>query len=193
MIHTEDSFIGVYENVLTKFECDKLISEFEKLTEFFPENTKYGLNHFQNYELGRNDTQLFLPPGASGSGQLINNALNKCIEQYSNTYWSVKQISARSFEIKLQKTLPRGGYHTWHCESTNRESMERVLAWMIYLNDVPDNEGETEFLWQKVKVKPVSGRCVIWPAMFTHTHRGNPVYSCNKYIATGWYVYDFSK
>jgi len=189
----EDSFIGLYDGALSKLECNRLIDEFEKLYLFNPANTKSGTNHCSNLELGRNDTQIFLPPGASNAGSIINNALNKCIEQYSNNYWPIKQISAKSFEIKLQKTLPKGGYHTWHCESTCRESMERVLAWMIYLNDVPDNEGETEFLWQGIKVKPVTGRCVIWPAFFTHTHRGNPVYSCNKYIATGWFVYDFVK
>jgi hypothetical protein len=27
----------------------------------------------------------------------------------------------------------------------------------------------------------------IFPAAFTHTHRGNPVYSKDKYIATGWF------
>ena len=30
---------------------------------------------------------------------------------------------------------------------------------------------------------------LIWPAQFTHTHRGNPVYNCTKYVATGWIEY----
>jgi hypothetical protein len=32
---------------------------------------------------------------------------------------------------------------------------------------------------------------LIWPAAYTHAHRGNPVYGKNsKYIVTGWFYYD---
>ena len=104
----------------------------------------------------------------------------------------VRQINQDNFskEVKLQKKPPRGGYHQWHCEQCNNDTSSRVLGWMVYLNDIPDGEGETEFIWQKLRVKPESGKFLIWPASFTHTHRGNPVYSCDKYIATGWYTFD---
>ena len=35
----------------------------------------------------------------------------------------------------------------------------------------------------------VEGRCVIWPAFFTHTHRGIVSKTETKYIATGWFQY----
>ena len=57
---------------------------------------------------------------------------------------------------------------------------------MVYLNDV-EEDGETEFLYQELKLKPKKGRVVIWPGSFTHLHRGNPPRS-TKYIATGWYA-----
>ena len=62
----------------------------------------------------------------------------------------------------------------------------RVLVNMMYLNDV-DEGGETEFLYQSMRVQPKKGRVVIWPAGFTHTHRGNPPLAGEKYIATAWY------
>jgi hypothetical protein len=31
------------------------------------------------------------------------------------------------------------------------------------------------------------GTVLIWPASFTHTHRGNPPYSQNKYTITSWF------
>ena len=37
-----------------------------------------------------------------------------------------------------------------------------------------------------LRVKPKQGTLVIWPAAFTHTHRGNPPLSNDKYIVTGW-------
>jgi len=61
---------------------------------------------------------------------------------------------------------------------------------MLYLNDVPEGEGETEFLHQGMRVQPRKGDLVVWPAFFTHVHRGNPVYTTDKYIATGWMLWD---
>ena len=38
-----------------------------------------------------------------------------------------------------------------------------------------------------LKVQPKKGVFVFFPASFTHTHRGNAVYTHNKYIAN-WLV-----
>ena len=35
-------------------------------------------------------------------------------------------------------------------------------------------------------MKPVKGRVLIFPAAFTHTHRGGLVLDGTKYIATAW-------
>ena len=52
---------------------------------------------------------------------------------------------------------------------------------------IPEGEGETEFFEYGVKLQPKKGAVCFFPSSFTHTHRGNPVYKHNKYIATGWY------
>ena len=54
------------------------------------------------------------------------------------------------------------------------------------MNDVEEG-GELEFLHQNLRFKPRKGDFLIWPAHFTHMHRGNPPISNTKYIATGWY------
>ncbi|WP_428102084.1 2OG-Fe(II) oxygenase [Candidatus Rariloculus sp.] len=77
-----------------------------------------------------------------------------------------------------------------NCENFNKATALRAVAWTIYLNDIPEGEGETEFIWQKLRVQPEAGMCLLWPTQFTHTHRGNPVYSTTKYIATGPLTYD---
>jgi hypothetical protein len=75
--------------------------------------------------------------------------------------------------MKIQKTQPGQGYHIWHAETTNKETANRLLTWTVYLND--DFEaGETEFLYQQYRYKPSKGDCIIFPAAYTHTHRGNP-------------------
>ena len=57
---------------------------------------------------------------------------------------------------------------------------------MVYLND--DFEGgETEFLYYKRRERPEKGKLLLWPAGYTHTHRGGMVLKGNKYIVTGWF------
>ena len=73
----------------------------------------------------------------------------------------------------------------WHSESSARGVCNRILAWTLYLNDVEEG-GETEFIYQHLRIKPKVGTVIIWPAGFTHTHRGNPPISGDKYIITGW-------
>ena len=65
----------------------------------------------------------------------------------------------------------------------------RVLAWMTYLK-VPEEGGETEFLYQSKRIEPIVGRTLIWPAYFTHLHRGNPPLKGEKYYITGWFERD---
>ena len=57
------------------------------------------------------------------------------------------------------------------------------------LNDIPENEGETEFLLEKIKIQPKKGMMCIFPASFPWQHRGNPVHIYNKYISTGWWLF----
>jgi hypothetical protein len=63
-----------------------------------------------------------------------------------------------------------------------------LLLAIGYLNDVEEG-GETEFLYQGVRVKPKKGTIILCPAAFTHTHRGNPPLSGDKYIINTWVQY----
>jgi hypothetical protein len=184
---THNQFIGVYENILSEEKCKSII----ELLESDLKNKIYekGSDNFSKDKMERHDYSIGYH-SSDNSNQivfLINNALEKCINLYADEFWPIKQLKATSLHVKLQKTPPRGGYHVWHCEQEGSD-YDRVLAWTVYLNDIPNGEGETEFLWQGLRVQPKAGTVCIFPAAFTHTHRGNPVYSCNKYIATGWYT-----
>jgi hypothetical protein len=88
-------------------------------------------------------------------------------------------------DMKVQHIRKGGGFHIWHSE-WNKEQMSRFLVYQLYLNTLPEGEGETEFLNQGVRCKPEAGKLLIWPAQWTHTHRGNPNYSTDKYVLTGW-------
>ena len=87
---------------------------------------------------------------------------------------------------KMQKTEQSQGYHVWHMEhSSGMDSYRTICALSLFLNDVEEG-GELEFLYQSKRVKPKQGDFVLWPAGYTHHHRGNPPISGVKYIYTGW-------
>ena len=83
--------------------------------------------------------------------------------------------------IKIQRYQPTQGYHVWHPEVTNQGNAGRVLVCLLYLNTVEEG-GETEFLYQKMHVPAVQGTLAIFPATWTHLHRGNAPLKGNKYV-----------
>ena len=184
-------FIGIYQNSIDRDTCDEMVDTIKRYFSIrSKDNFILGETQFENSEFSRLDYAINGLVELPFESNIIQKALDVGMYSYASHYFTVKQLTASSKEVKIQWTPPRGGYHYWHCEQCNLPTSSRVLAWMIYLNDIPSNEGETEFIWQKLRVNPEAGKLLIWPASFTHTHRGNPVYSCDKYIATGWYTFD---
>ena len=86
---------------------------------------------------------------------------------------------------KIQYFKRNGGFFSWHCERGNRYFATRAIVYMTYLNTVKD-KGETEFKYYGKKVKAKKGLTLLWPPDFTHTHRGIPSPTEEKYIVTGW-------
>jgi len=120
------------------------------------------------------------------SHEFVNTFFDEIYPIYTDKYFVLGASSRHSiFEVKVQKTLPCEGYHVWHHEKDAFRTRNRLMAFILYLNDVEEG-GETEFLFQKFRMKPKKNRLILWPAGYTHTHRGNPPLSGEKYIATGW-------
>lgn len=90
----------------------------------------------------------------------------------------------------IQYYPPGGGFKIWHTERAAAHIPQtfRHLVFMTYLNDVTDG-GETEFFHQKLMVQPRKGLTIIWPADWTHTHRGVPSMTQEKIIITGWFSF----
>jgi prolyl 4-hydroxylase len=99
--------------------------------------------------------------------------------------WTCKE------QINIQHYKPNGGFFHWHCErgAGTFPIVSRHLVFMTYLNDVTDG-GETEFYYQKIKIKPQKGLTLLWGSDWTFLHRGIPSPSQEKLIATGWYSYN---
>ena len=166
-------------------ECKKVINYFEshKELQFEGFGGSGRINHDikKNIEIGCNFDK-------SQGPCWISKYLNIALREYTQQYPETNNLSSfdKSQCFKLQRYFPSEGYFAYHCENDDSSVSNRVLAWMIYLNDVTDG-GHTEFLNQKKKYQPRMGDVLIWPAYFTHTHRGVVSKSQIKYIATGWF------
>lgn len=187
-----DRFVGIFDNAFTEEYCDKAVKYYEDLVA-----NGFGQTRKKSEEAAKtwkDDVQVF-GHCADTIGEVplqdLMPEFNKvfwdvCYPSYSDEFAVLHEIDKHSiYSYKIQKTKIGGGYHVWHCEDGSRAMCNRVLAWILYLNDVEEG-GETEFLYMHMRVRPKKGRLVIWPAGFTHTHRGNPPISNDKYIVTGW-------
>lgn len=190
------NFIAMWDNAVSNEYCDQLIewwnqSEMTVVSDpskqVFADTYDVRDGGKANGAKNRKDVSYFLEKTGSPEIQKpMIDAIRACVAEYQQHYPNLESYHLYSYEIKVQKTPPHGGYHVWHHEHSTDSSMSRILTWTLYLNDIPEGEGETEFLYQGMKVQPKKGRFCLFPAGFTHLHRGNPPYSCDKYIATGW-------
>ena len=137
------------------------------------------------------DISLFFSDSCRPSS-ILGNALHFCVQDYVRRNNELDCIEEWGlFEgYNLQKYNPGQGYYISHCENGGGAGLRRVLAWMIYLNTVPSqNGGGTDFLHQKLTLQPEAGTIVLWPASYTHVHRGGFLTgNVDKYIATGWFI-----
>jgi hypothetical protein len=187
--YTIGNFVGVFKNAFSKDYCEKVVSQYESMVA-----SGHGRTRFQSegaIKTIKDDIQFFSDDVDSVPLRSLTREFNelfwgKYFPIYEQEYSSLKDSGRHAnYAFKVQKTKIGGGYHIWHYESGTRDCCQRLLTWILYLNDVDDG-GETEFLYQHMRVKPEQGTLVIWPAAFTHTHRGNPPLSNDKYIVTGW-------
>lgn len=185
------NFVGIFDDNSIDDFCDLVIASFEdahrnKITinrqqenKDVPSTTKDDtLTHFE-----------LLPNGTELADKFYSMFWDVWYKKYAEKYGVLRDSGWHSADgFKIQKTEPGQGYHVWHYEADSMDMSTRLLTWILYLNDV-DEGGETEFLYLHSRIKPKKGRLIVWPAGFTHTHRGNPPLSGSKYIATGWITF----
>jgi len=174
------AFIGAF-NVGPNI-CDKLTEQFKKHSKLI----KYSDDMRQYHRLVNTD----IDKSVDVEYKAI---LQECLQAYGQLYPSVYRNNLTwgiSDPYNLQRYAPGKHYSEWHTESYGPEPKKflRILTFITYLNDIQEG-GETEFLYQKCRVRPQKGLTLIWPAGWTHIHKGLPAEKEVKDIVTGWCVY----
>jgi len=167
--------------------CDDLIKYFKRSKDKRP-----GIFSEGRYDKKSKDST-DVPIKDASSPVIINylNQLTQLLELYKHKYKFINDCNRWNilFPLSIQSYKPKQGYRVWHYERDGFENCHRMLVFMTYLNDVTEG-GETEWYYQKLKLKPKKGLTVFWPTDFNFTHRGVPSLTRHKYIITGWFGYN---
>ena len=176
------NFIEKYK-INTKL-CDQFIDYHKK-------NKEYKLNGFIGNETGMyvdekqkksTDVYFFNQSKEKFIVEFFSN-LSNCLIEYCNKFKISHSLHTHVSNL-IQHYNPGDGYYALHYERGGGASIKRELAYMMYCNNVLN--GGTEFPFQNKKLNAIKGHLYIWPAFFTHPHKGIISHKKEKYIVTGW-------
>ena len=122
----------------------------------------------------------------------LTTPLNDVIEEYKTIYPAIDTYIS-SWQVyrwaQLMRYMAGDYYSREHCENSGSVTPDdchtRVFGWMAFLNNIQEGGG-TMFTQQNVIIKPREGDLYIWPAHWTHMHKGVVAPTETKYIITGW-------
>ena len=187
-----DNFISLFSPTDLKF-CDKIIKYFEERQELhLSGSTSTGINFYS-----KKTTEIAITPNHIEKDFIfIEEYLSFVMHCYLNytQKWPILIDFATNVEIgvfNIQKYNTGDHFNKLHTERMNYGTLQRVLVWMTYLNDVEEG-GHTQFDYLNTKIRPTKGLTLLWPSDWTHAHRGCSVLKGNKYIITGWIDLSFS-
>lgn len=182
-----NSFVFEKPNALSKEFCIDVIARFEKDEEG---QYKGRIGQHANEDNSIKKSTDLLVSGKEhwkDIDKALFQSLGRAVIEFRETYPFFKG-PFKDMGYGIQRTNPGEHYH-WHIDGGSHDFSHRQLVAIWYLNDVVDQGGETEFLFQDIKIKPELGKLLLFPPFWTHEHRGVTLESGVKYIATTWVVF----
>ena len=171
--------------------CDELIDFFKSRPDKFSAHFRRGEQDCQIDESVKSGLEIAINPFSIELKEYLID-LQKCLNNYIKKYPYSNGYSAFTIKenIKIQYYKPGQGFLKFHTERGGpyEPISARHLVFMTYLNTIEDGGG-TEFYHQNYITSAEKGKTVIWPADWTHTHRGIISKNEEKYIITGWYSF----
>ncbi|MGD8575645.1 MAG: 2OG-Fe(II) oxygenase [Thiohalophilus sp.] len=181
-----NSFIFEQPDALTPELCGEMIERFEQHSE---EQYPGRIGQTVNEDSGVKKTTDLVISGKEhwkDIDQALFRSLKSALLEFRETFPYFKG-PFKDMGYGLQRYQP-GEYYHWHIDGGSHDFAMRQLVALWYLNDV-SHGGETEFLYQNIKVKPQTGKLILFPPFWTHEHRACVLDEGIKYIATTWVVF----
>ena len=183
------NFIGSWA-IEPQSVCDELIAYFElNKSRQKQGSTSEGedLETKNAIDLTISPKELLLPENKCF--QTYFTALFECHADYTMQWPFLKEL-AKELDIgrfNIQRYQRNQHFQKVHTERSGIGNLHRLFAWMTYLNDVAaEDGGSTIFTHYGLKFQPQKGQTLIWPAEWTHAHKGSMLTDKSKYIITGW-------
>ena len=180
-----ETFIRSYDNAIPNVLCDKLVEKFESNQDQWEHRDKQTTDRGN---LTFNEVHCFK---YMDTWKEEMEALSNIFKMYTLEY--MKQFNQFCFppkygfeSFKMKKYEPNGiDEFGWHVDVNTTDSMRRWLAFFLYLSD--NEEGKTEFPYQKVTTDCKKGTMVLFPPMWPWLHRGmkpikEPKYFMGSYL-----------
>ncbi len=184
------NFIGSWE--METLICDEIIAYYEKNKEKQIQGST-GLGAISLETKNRRDISISPKELNLKGNEIFNKYFENLFEFHKdyNKQWPFLASIVSKLEIgrfNIGKYIKGQHFQKIHTERAGLGSLHRLLAFMTYLNDVEDG-GSTYFSHYDLEIKPQKGLTIIWPAEWTHAHKGNIINSGSKYIITGWLTF----
>ena len=180
--------------------ADAVISFFDRRVDLHRSGVAFGDEESEKFaEPAKISTDISLvaldrsDPESFAMSDVVLRGVNAALEKYLQERPMLRECSpGQSLFVvpifNIQRYAPGEGFKRWHCDWTTigdaTEPVHRVLAWILYCNDI--ELGGTEFYWQDHHESAERGKLVIFPAGPSHIHRGRVNENVIKTIATGW-------
>jgi hypothetical protein len=194
-----DPYIYTQENAIPKQLCEEIINYFEGNKQDHNFGSTIGgvvkdvkdttdisismINNDQSVEINKLKKLILdeLDYHISEYYKNINNLYKNEIDRIQKPKLGTEGFLIQKYEKGVGKYI----YHNDGLTSNYANGLLiRELTFIFYLNDV-NIGGETEFM-NTYKIRPRSGKILLFPSIWTYHHRGNVPISESKYIITGW-------
>lgn len=187
-------YILEIDNAVSKEFCEDVISRFENDERQVIGSTIGGVDE----DVKKSIDLAISAPSIRGDWRDVIDKVGNCVSDGLKTYQKYVNEEgldrcftlANTIEIstiglpQIQKT-EKDGFYSWHHDG----HLNRILTYIIYLNDVEESAGgTTDFLCGK-KIQPKTGKLVIFPANLTYLHRGAKLKDGVKYLLTN-FIYE---
>lgn len=194
-----DTYIHIEEKLLSKEICVDIIEIFDKEEKLGDARTIGGVKKDVLLAQSCHSSNLYDNPKWKNIECFVLKETTKALDRYISklnkrivNYTTFSEVERNGFNMNKYSvdTSGRYSYHTDRFVEPETD-LERVITFIWYLNDVLEG-GETEFNGN-IKVKPETGKLLMFPSTWTYPHSSLPVVSNNKYIIVGWFSISLKK
>lgn len=179
-----DKYIRVYDDVIDKDLCDKLINKFEKEKSHQENVVLEDHRSFKQTNLHAHDEWKKFRENLQG---VFLEQVEKYREDCGIQDWMFpKQFALEQFRMK--RYLPNDvDEFKDHVDVGNHATARRFLVFFLYLDD--NEGGQTEFMDYDISVQPKAGRLLVFPPMWDYPHAGRKPIDKPKYIIGSYLHY----